>query len=188
MFSGSGATFCLHLASRSSISFVKLQPHPAPFISPPSLCQVTAPPCPVPQSSFPSAAPFPGPRLLGKVKPTGLGLFKWRNLPAAGCGAHLLFAPPFGSSSLPQHGRMEHDTTFALPQRKCFMGWHLATSAIGVFSCMTQTGSDSNGLVTPPLPRPSQHCLFSKWHLLQEVGGVGQWREWEREGCVSSIP
>lgn len=67
---------------------------------------------------------------------------------------------------------MEHDTTFALSQHKCFMGWQLTTSAIGVFSSMTQKGSDSNGLVTPPPLKPSQHYLFSKWHLLQKVGGV----------------
>ena len=41
--------------------------------------------------------------------------------------------------AFPQHQRMKHDTTCVLPQHKCFMGWHLATSAINVFSSMTQT-------------------------------------------------
>lgn len=104
------------------------------------------------------------------------------HLPAADCKTDPLFIPPFGSSSIPLHQRMEHDTTFALLQCKCFMGWHLATSAISVSSSMTQTGSNSNGLVMPPPHRPSQALPVQ--HMAPAAGHCGRGAVCRMRGMV----
>lgn len=122
------------LEPHTTYAIVKLQPHTAPVANP---------------LSFPPV-PFPGLRLLGKVKRNWFRHLQTDASPSCWLRSRPPLIPAFGSSSIPLHQTVERDTAFALPQRKCFMGWHLATSAISVSSSMTQTGSNSNGLAMPP--------------------------------------
>lgn len=84
VFLGAGTTFSYTWHPEAQLILLSYSPT-LPIISPLFLLL------------FPSLVPG----FLGKVKLTGLGLFVWIHLPAAGYGAHPLLIPPLGHLPFP---------------------------------------------------------------------------------------